>query len=79
MFSPVFGEGSGCASCFVSPLCVRQLEGDLFRSGEGEVRSAVSSGVIARQDELCDVKRVLETRTNVSVPSAPSPYKEEEE
>ena len=39
----------------------------LPRSGEDEVRSAVSSGVLARtsQDGLRDVKRVLEARTFV--------------
>ena len=46
-----------------------------FRSGEDEVRSAVSNGVTARQDELRDVKRVFEARSSGSVLSAPSPHK----
>ena len=48
-----------------------------IRSGEDEVRIAVSSGVLARtsQVELRDGKRVLEARTGVPVPSAPSPHR----
>ena len=51
------------ASCPVissSLLCAPQLEVDLIRSGEDEVRSAVSPGALARtsQEELREVKQL---------------------
>ena len=55
-------------------LCVPQLEGDLskWRVRSQERRLEL---VIARQNELRDVKRVFEARTSVSVHSSPSPHK----